>query len=175
MNSGSSLRYKHLQSRSGKEAKWTCVILAFPLLYVSHQCASAQIQTLKWEAAWCSVLLFDCAMCSLSGFFPFPFFLIFSEQSRWNWLLVSNLLSFSLLWGRVAKKDFVLFHFACKAMGSQIWLQIIYIVFMKKNIFIFLALGSIACWGQGADVVLWFLSHSYPNWQDLSTPEDACG
>lgn len=30
-------------------------------------------------------------------------------------------------------------------MGSQIWLQIIYIVFMKKNIFILLALGNIAC------------------------------
>lgn len=66
-------------------------------------------------AAWCTDLLFNCAMWSLKDFFP-PSFLLNSQDEIGFWS--ATLFSSSLPWGRVAKKDFCFVPFCLQSSGQ---------------------------------------------------------
>lgn len=65
-------------------------------------------------AAWCTDLLFNCAMWSLKDFVP-PSFLLNSQDEIGFWS--ATLFSSSLPWGRVAKKDFCFVPFCLQSSG----------------------------------------------------------
>lgn len=65
-------------------------------------------------AAWCTDLLFNCAMWSLKDFFP-PSLLLNSQDEIGFWS--ATLFSSSLPWGRVAKKDFCFVPFCLQSSG----------------------------------------------------------
>lgn len=65
-------------------------------------------------AAWCTDLLFNCAMWSLKDFFS-PSLLLNSQDEIGFWS--ATLFSSSLPWGRVAKKDFCFVPFCLQSSG----------------------------------------------------------